>query len=267
MLLSVQDSLLPGAGLAEKARAAAAMGFDAIELRSSTLLNGPGLPEEARRLPLPVSSICTNPQQDPIVEAREVREARLATWHKLIQLAADLGARGIIMVPIRRPQRLPDLTPLYSSSELELALLYRILEGLVPMAERAGVSLWLEPLNFYEAMLVCTIARALGICRHFNSPALRLMADTFHMNIMEQEPLANLRTAGHYLGHIHLSDSNRQLPGMGHLGFRKLFATLAGMGYAGYAALEAIVPANVEAATAKSLRYLRQELAEAAGPQ
>ncbi len=265
MLLSVQDSLLPGVSLTEKAQAAAGMGFAAIELRSATLLNGPAGREEARRLPLAVSSICTNPQQDPVVEEREVREARLATWRELIPLAADVGARGIIMVPIRRPHRLPDLTPLYSSSELEMALLYRILEELLPLAERAGVTLWLEPLNFYEAMLVCTLARAVEICEHFRSPALRLMADTFHMNIMEREPLAGLRAAGPYLGHVHLSDSNRELPGLGHLSFRDLFATLAGMGYTGYAALEAVTPANPAAATAESLRYLRRALEEAGG--
>ncbi len=263
MRLSVQDSLLPGVDLLEKARAAAAMGFEAIELRSGELLSGKPLPTEARRLPLPVGSICTSPQQDPVVEEREVREARLATWHELVQIAAGLGARGIIMVPIRRPHRLPDLTPLYTSSELELALLYRILDDLVPEAERAGVALWIEPLNFYEAMLVCTIARAVEICRHYESPALRLMADTFHMNIMEQEPLASLRAAGPYLAHMHLSDSNRQLPGLGHLPFAKVLATLAGMGYAGDLALEAVSPPDPAAATAESLQYLRRAMAEA----
>ena len=265
MRLSVQDSLLPGVDLLEKMRAAAEMGFDAVELRSAELLNGTPLPTEARRLPLPVSSICTSPQQDPVVQEREVRESRLAAWHDLIQIAAGLGARGIIMVPIRRPHRLPDLSPLYTSSELELALLYRILDDLVPVAERAGVALWIEPLNFYEAMLVCTIARAAEVCQHYNSPALRLMADTFHMNIMEPEPLASLRAAGAYLGHMHLSDSNRQLPGLGHLPFAEVFATLAGSGYAGDLALEAFAPPDPATATPESLQYLRRAMAEAAG--
>jgi sugar phosphate isomerase/epimerase len=265
MLLAVQDSLLPGVDLVEKTRAAAAMGFDAIELRSGELFNGSPLPSISGRLALPVSSICTCPQQDPVVQEREVREARLATWRELIEIAGDLGARGIIMVPIRRPHRLPDLSPLYTSSELEMALFYRILDDLLPAAERAGLALWIEPLNFYEAMLVPNIAKAVEICRRVNSPALRLMADTFHMNIMEPEPLAGLRAAGPYLGHVHLSDSNRQLPGLGHIAFREVFAALAGIGYTGAMALEAIPPADPEDATAQSLQYLRRALAEATG--
>jgi len=268
VLLSVQDSLLPGADVIEKMRAAAVMGFDAVELRASELLNmPPPLTRQAGRLPIPVSSICTNPQQDPVVEDREVRDSRLATWRDLIRMAGDLGARGIIMVPIRRPHRLPDLSPLYTSSDLELALLYRILDDLLLAAEQAGVALWIEPLNFYEAMLVPNIAKALEICRDFSSPGLRLMADTFHMNIMERDPLASLRSAGPYLGHVHLSDSNRQLPGLGHLPFGDILATLNSIGYEGYGAIEAIPPAEPETATAESLQYLRRAMREAsAGP-
>ncbi|HOG45048.1 MAG TPA: sugar phosphate isomerase/epimerase family protein [Anaerolineae bacterium] len=266
VLLAVQDSLLSGADLVEKMRTAAIMGFDAVELRSGELLNGGRLLlREIGRLPLAVSSICTSPQQDPVVQEREVREARLATWRELLHMAAELQARGIIMVPIRRPHRLPDLSPLYTSAELELALLYRVLDGLAPEAERLGVGLWIEPLNFYEAMLVTSIGRAVEICQRFGSPAVRLMADTFHMNIMEPDPLGSLRAAAPYLAHVHLSDSNRQLPGRGHIAFRDVMATLAGIGFAGSMAIEAFPPADLETATAESLRYLRGALAEAGG--
>jgi len=238
--LAVQDSLLPGADLSEKMHAAAVMGFDAVELRAGELLNGwPQLRRALRQLALPVSSICTNPQQDLVVEEREVREARLATLRQLIEIASRLGARGVIIVPIRRPHRLPDLTPLYTSSDLEMALLYRLFDDLVPLAEQAGVALLIE------------------ICKHYDSAGLRLMADTFHMNIMEADPLASLRAATPYLAHMHLSDSNRQLPGQGHIDFRALFMALADIGYTGYLALEAIPPADPIVATEQSLRFLR----------
>lgn len=265
MRLSIQDSLVPGANLIERMRTAAVMGFDSIEVRSGEVL---GKPEVLRRaiaeLPLPVGSIVTNPQQDPVIEEREMREARLAAWSELIRIAGDLGARGIIMVPIRRPHRFPDLSPLYTASELEMALLNRILEDLVPQAERAGVALWIEPLNFYEAMLVPNIAKAVEICRRFSSHALQLMADTFHMNIMEQDPPASLRSAAPYLGHVHLSDSNRQLPGLGHIDFAEIFAALSVIGYEGDAAIEAIPPADLMQDIRSSLAYLREAQAEIA---
>ncbi len=262
----MQDSLVPGADLVEKMLSAARMGFDAFEVRSAAILGAPGLPGRlAGRLPLSVGSICTNPQQDPVVQEREVRDARLAAWRELIPIARDLGARGIIMVPIRRPHRLPDLTPLYSPSELEMALLCRILDELVPVAEQAGIAIWIEPLNFYEAMLVPNIGKAMEICQRYNSPALGLVADTFHANIMEPDVLAGLRAAAPYLGHMHLSDSNRQLPGLGHLDFQAILATLAAIGYAGDLALEAMPPAEPEVATPASLHFLRQAQEAAMG--
>lgn len=264
MRISIQDSLLPGTDLVERMRTAAAIGFDSIEVRSSEALSSPDILRRAvRELPLPVGSIVTNPQQDPVVEEREVRETRLAAWDGLIRAAADLGARGIIMVPIRRPHRLPDLSPLYTSAELEMALLYRVLEDLVPKAERAGVALWIEPLNFYEAMLVPNIAKAVEICRHLDTPGLQLMADTFHMNIMERDPLASLQEAAPYLGHVHLSDSNRQMPGLGHIDFARIFAALEAIGFDGDAAIEAIPPADAEAGAQQSLACLRRALGQA----
>ncbi|MDI7275008.1 MAG: TIM barrel protein, partial [Anaerolineae bacterium] len=92
-----------------------------------------------------------------------------------------------------------------------------------------------------------------------------LLLDTFHMNIMEADPLASLRAAAPWLGHVHLSDSNRQLPGQGHIRFDQVLRTLAEIGFEGYAAIEAVAPPDPATATLASLAFLRQALHRAPG--
>ena len=44
---------------------------------------------------------------------------------------------------------------------------------------------------------------------------LKLLADTFHMNIEEADMGKAILTAGSRLAYVHFSDSNRLAPGMG----------------------------------------------------
>jgi sugar phosphate isomerase/epimerase len=58
------------------------------------------------------------------------------------------------------------------------------------------------------------------------------------MNIEEADLGDALRSAGSWLAHLHLADSNRLEPGMGHLDLRPVFAALAQLGYRGFASFE-----------------------------
>ena len=52
-------------------------------------------------------------------------------------------------------------------------------------AEKEGVTLSLEPINRYEMNLVNTVQEGLAVIKEQGSPNLKLMLDTFHMNIEE----------------------------------------------------------------------------------
>ena len=65
-----------------------------------------------------------------------------------------------------------------------------------------------------------------------------MVADTFHMNIEEDDVPAALRAAAPYLGHVQVSDSNRYQPGAGHLDWPALLRTLHDIDYRGWLALE-----------------------------
>jgi sugar phosphate isomerase/epimerase len=57
------------------------------------------------------------------------------------------------------------------------------------------------------------------------------MADTFHMNIEERSISGAILAHADVLNHVHLSDSNRLAPGLGHIDFAEVLGALAEVGY------------------------------------
>ena len=107
-------------------------------------------------------------------------------------------------------------------------------------AEQHGVMLFLESINRYENDHLNTVAEALDIVGRIDTPNLKILADTFHMNIEEVDLAETITKAGTGLGHLHLADSNRWAPGYGHLDVAPVLAALKGMGYNGYLSFEVL---------------------------
>ena len=136
----------------------------------------------------------------------------------------------------------------------------RLVEALRRCAEtagRRGLRVALEPLNRYENDHLNTVAEVLDVIQELGAPNLRLLADTFHMNIEEVDIAASLRQAGPHLGHVHLVDSNRQAPGHGHLDVAGVLQALAGIGYRGYLSFEVLPLPDPRRAAEDGLRTVR----------
>ena len=79
--------------------------------------------------------------------------------------------------------------------------------------------------------------------KEVNLDNLGVVADTFHMNIEEEEPIyKSILKCGGYLIHVHVADNNRKAPGMGHLPFRRFFKALKQMRYEKFISIEVIIP-------------------------
>jgi len=128
-------------------------------------------------------------------------------------------------------------------------------------AERA-VTVFLEPLNRYESDYVNTVDGVLKMIRHIGLPNVKLLADTFHMNIEEVNLAASLKRVGPSLGFVHLADSNRQAPGHGHLDIREVLGALRDIGYQGYLSFEILpLPAPRQAAE-DAIRFVKGILSD-----
>lgn len=129
-------------------------------------------------------------------------------------------------------------------------------------AAAAGVILLLEPVNRYEGDDLFTLAQACGVIEELGQPNLKLLADTYHMNIEEADMAEAIRRAGPHLGHVHLVDSNRRAPGHGHIDMRSILAALLDVGFAGYLSFEVLPLPDGRRAAEDGIATVRRLLAE-----
>ncbi|MCC6315703.1 MAG: sugar phosphate isomerase/epimerase, partial [Thermomicrobiales bacterium] len=182
---------------------------------------------------LPVAAICTHPTHDPLVPDPTERARRFAGLARLLATADELGAGGVVSVPLRPPHVFAPDDP---GNLHDLAV--REFAAWADALPNGSAAVFLEPLNRYEASFLNRVGQAAAICRAVDNPRLRALADLFHMNIEESDLAAPLREAGDCLGHVHVADNNRFEPGAGCLDFAAPFAALRAIGYRGFISIE-----------------------------
>lgn len=127
----------------------------------------------------------------------------------------------------------------------------------VEYAEDHGITLLLEPINRYETRLINTVREAKEIIERVSSKNLKLMVDTYHMNIEESNMGASVINVKDLLAYIHVADSNRLAPGRGHINFKDFLALLNALDYSNYLSLEIIPLPSFEEAVKTGVTYLR----------
>lgn len=133
-----------------------------------------------------------------------------------------------------------------------------ITRALAPVARRAAaldMTLGLEPCNRYETHLLNTAAQAVALIERIGEPGLMIHLDTYHMNIEEKGFRAGIVKAGPLLQYIHLSESDRGVPGTGTVDFPATLAALKEIGFQGDLVGEAFI--NMPPALAKALSVWR----------
>jgi len=109
------------------------------------------------------------------------------------------------------------------------------------VAEDCGVYYCLEVLNRFENYLINTAEEGVSFVKQVDHPNVKLMLDTFHMNIEEDSIGGAIRTAGPYLGHLHTGECNRKVPGKGRIPWGEIREALRDIGYKGGVVMEPFV--------------------------
>lgn len=89
-----------------------------------------------------------------------------------------------------------------------------LLRELGNVAESYGIECALEVLNRNETYILTDCREAIEYCNRIGSKAVNILLDTYHMNIEEDNMFDAIRLAGNMLGHFHVGEANRKLPGM-----------------------------------------------------
>ena len=109
------------------------------------------------------------------------------------------------------------------------------------LARDLGIDYCLEVLNRFEGYLLNTAAEAVRFVDEVGLPNVRVMLDTFHMNIEEDSFAGAIRQAGHRLGHFHTGEANRRVPGKGRIPWQEIAGALQEIGYEGAMVMEPFV--------------------------
>ena len=179
---------------------------------------------------------------------------------RLIDLAAALGSKTVA-------------GPFYSSvgrchlhTEDEKRAQFDLVAGhlrtLSGEAEKAGVTIAIEPLNRFETDFINTLAQARRMIEAVGSPALKIHADTFHMHIEEDHSATAVREAGALIGHVHASANHRGIPGRDQVDWVGVFQALREIHYSGDMAIETFPMDNTTIARAASIWIQRYDTAE-----
>ena len=145
-----------------------------------------------------------------------------------------------------------------------------VLEGLkftVEMAEQAGVTLLLEPLNTrydHPGYWLSSCNRGAEICRELGSERMKLLFDCYHMQIMEGDLVRSIEKNLDVIGHFHAAGvPGRHEPMDNELNYPEIVRRIAAAGYDKVFALEYEPAMNDQAASAKAAReYLSSSLEE-----
>jgi sugar phosphate isomerase/epimerase len=233
------------------------LGYDAVELhiRDPKAVDVDEIVEllETYRLPVPaigtgqaygeegLSFTDSNPQ---------VRQKAVGRIKDHMDLAERLGGPQVIIGLIRgttRPGVDRDQADDYFFGAIQECLNYN-----------PEITLTLEPINRYETNLYNDTSSVMAIIDQVKKPNLKMLVDTFHMNIEEPDMVESILGAKEYISHVHFADSNRWAPGCGHIDFRKILEALKQIGYCGAISAEILPKPTPEECVKLTIQYYKQ---------
>lgn len=119
--------------------------------------------------------------------------------------------------------------------------------GIVEMRDMAdfaadlGINLCLEVLNRFENHILNTAEEGIAYVREIDKSNVKVMLDTFHMNIEEDSIAGAIRSTASLLGHFHTGECNRKVPGKGRMPWREIGEALRDISYDGAVVMEPFI--------------------------
>jgi len=123
----------------------------------------------------------------------------------------------------------------------EIDAICRLFEQVAKKAKSLNMKVGLEPCNRYETHLLNTAKQTVDVIERVGADNLFVHLDTYHMNIEEAGIKQGFVDAGSYLGYVHLSESQRGVPGQGTVDWQETFGALKSVEFNGTMTLESFV--------------------------
>jgi D-psicose/D-tagatose/L-ribulose 3-epimerase len=227
----------------------AGMGFDAVEITPGAeyrKLDPAKLRKKLDDLGLEVT-LCggLDAAQDFSSDDASIRENGINFMIDWAQWAKEVGA-GIIGGPLYSELgKKRYLSPEERKAEWDRSAesLKRIGDGIA----KYDVTIALEPINRFEIDMINTSWQAFDMCEQVNHPNIKLMLDTFHMNIEDRDIGDAIRSCKKHLVHFHTCSNNRGIPGEDHVPWTDVLKAFIDIDYEGFGVIESFAQGQVAA--------------------
>jgi D-psicose/D-tagatose/L-ribulose 3-epimerase len=227
-------------------------GFDGVELflSPSEPVSIPMVGRILDELGLERTTCSVLPREANLIDAdRNVRARGVEFLKQCVERTAELGGRLIC-------------GPLYAGlgvmsgrrrTEDEWKWAVEGLQVAAQQARKVDVTLCVEPLNRFETYFLNTLSDAAQLVCDVGESNVLVHFDTFHANIEERHPADSLRAVAKMLGHVHVSENDRGIPGTGHNDWRGILSALKEVRYDGWMTIESFAQPEPELAAAAAI--------------
>ena len=186
---------------------------------------------------------------NPVSPQAEVRARGTAFLKKFVERTAELGG-SLICGPLHAALGVMTGT---RRTEAEWNWAVESLQAAARHAQGLGVTLCVEPLNRFETYFLNTQSDGARLVQAVGAPNVKVHFDTFHANIEEQNPAESVRAIAPVLGHVHISENDRGIPGTGHNDWTGVLTALKETGYDGWLTIESFAQPEPDLAAAAAI--------------
>jgi sugar phosphate isomerase/epimerase len=185
----------------------------------------------------------------------DVRRKTADYLGELARFCADLGGEVLVLGSPKQRNLLPGVTRQQAFDNAA-----EVLGRMLPVLEKTGVRVAIEPLAPAETNFLTHAAEALELVRRMDVPQIQLLLDCKAMAGGEQQPIPEVIRRHHAaMIHFHANDPNLQGPGFGDLNFVPVFQALKDVAYRGWISVEVFdYTPGAERLARESLSYMRQ---------
>ncbi len=226
-----RDAQGKDAPIADRIARAAEAGAPAVEFWGFNNKNADEIAEATRKHGLKVATMSSGGGN--LVDASK-REQYVAGVKQGIEFAGKIGVTTLLQTVGQELLGVP--------REAQHQSIVEGLKAVVPLIEKAGITLVVEPLNVlvnHKGYYLVTTREGVEIVREVGSPNVKLLYDIYHQQISEGNIIDTIAANIAHIGHFHMADvPGRHEPGTGELNYRNIFKKIESLGYKGYVGME-----------------------------
>jgi hydroxypyruvate isomerase len=216
----------------ERITRVAALGFPAFEFWGWKNKDIAKIKAAMTQADIPIAALCIEPNSALL--KRNFQANLVQGMKETAVVAKQLGSQTIIATTGN----------VYDDESYEITRrrVVRNLQAIAPIAEDNGLTIVIEPLNTlvdHHGYWLMHMTQAVDIVQEVGSPAIKILDDLYHQQIMEGNIINNLTAYINEIGHFHTAGvpGRHELVG-GEQDYRAIFRAIDATGYQGYVGLE-----------------------------